>query len=64
VLSPTGQAAMQAGDPTGDSLYWPVVPGVTPLAALPAVPDYQRIDPHFWGPQENTINTFFDTTIK
>ena len=64
VLSPAGQAAMQAGDPTGDSLYWPVVPGVTPLAALPAVPAYQKIDPYFWGPQENTINTFFDTTIK
>ena len=64
VLSPAGQEAMQAGDPKGDSLYWPVVPGVTPLPALPQIPAYQKIDPYFWGPQENDINTFFDSTIK
>lgn len=64
VLSPAGQQAMQTGDPTGDSLYWPVVPNVTPLKALPAMPAYQKIDPYFWGPQEGAINTFFDTNIK
>ncbi len=65
VLSPAGQRAMQAGDPTGDSLFWPVVDGVTPLAALPTFPTtYQKIDPYFWGPMENQINTFFDATIK
>ncbi len=64
VLSPKGQAAMQAGDPTGDSLYWPVVNGVTPLPALPPIPAFQKIDPYFWGPLEGQINTFFDTSIK
>jgi iron(III) transport system substrate-binding protein len=65
VLSPAGQHAMQAGDPTGDSLFWPVVDGVTPLPALPAFPaGYQKIDPYFWGPLEDQVNTFFDATIK
>lgn len=55
---------MEQGDPNGDSLFWPIVPGVAALPQLPAIPAYQRIDPYFWGPQEGTINTFFDTTIK
>jgi len=65
VLSPAGQAVMQTGDPQGDSLFWPIVPGVTALPALPAFPTaYQQLDPYFWGPLENQVNTFFDTTIK
>lgn len=64
VLSPAGQAAMKEGDPSGDSLFWPVVPGVAPLPQLPAMPSYQKIDPYFWGPLENQINTFFATTMK
>lgn len=65
VLSPAGQAVMQTGDPQGDSLFWPVVSGVTPLPALPAFPTaYQQLDPYFWGPLENQVNTFFDTSIK
>ena len=36
VLSTGGQKVMQSGDPTGDSLYYPVVGGVNPLPA-PAV---------------------------
>ncbi len=65
VLSPAGQQAMQQGDPTGDSLFWPVVPGVNALPALPAFPTaYQKLDPYFWGPLEGEVNTFFDTTIK
>jgi hypothetical protein len=35
VLSPQGQKVMQSGDPTGDSLYYPVLQCVAPLAALP-----------------------------
>jgi|SRR5579875_978541 len=34
VLSPAGQKLMKSGDPTGDSLYWPVVKGVNALPAL------------------------------
>lgn len=65
VLSPAGQAVMQSGDPTGDSLYWPVVPGVNTLPQLPPFPStYQKIDPYFWGPLQSEVNTFFDANIK
>ena len=65
VLSPAGQKVMQSGDPTGDSLYYPVVQGVTPLAALPSLASTktQSINPYTWGPQEGTINTWFDGNI-
>lgn len=65
VLSPAGQKVMQTGDPSGDSLLWPVVPGVTALPAAGALPtSYQKLDPYFWGPLESQVNTFFDNTIK
>jgi iron(III) transport system substrate-binding protein len=65
VLSAAGQQVMQTGDPTGDSLFWPIVPGVQPLAELGALPaTHQRIDPYFWGPLESQVNTFFDDSIK
>jgi len=65
VLSAAGQHVMQTGDPTGDSLYWPIVPGVDPVAAIGAMPTkYQRIDPYYWGPLETEVNTFFDENIK
>ena len=64
VLSPAGQQAMQAGDATGDSLYWPIVTGVSALSSLPSVPDYQTIDPYTWGPKEGEINSWFDASIK
>jgi iron(III) transport system substrate-binding protein len=65
VLSPAGQHVMQTGDPTGDSLYWPVLPGMSAASALPAFPSaYQKIDPYFWGPLEGQVNTWFDTNIK
>jgi iron(III) transport system substrate-binding protein len=65
VLSPAGQAVMQSADPMGDSLFWPIVPAVTALPALPAFPSqYQQLDPTFWGPLENEVNTFFDANIK
>ncbi|WP_034272639.1 ABC transporter substrate-binding protein [Actinospica robiniae] len=65
VLSPAGQQVMQTADPTGDSLYWPIVPGLDPVSALGAMPtNYQKIDPYFWGPLENQVNTFFDSSIK
>jgi iron(III) transport system substrate-binding protein len=65
VLSPAGQAVMQSGDPTGDSLYYPVVQGVNPLPALPTLGSTatQSINPYTWGPQEATINTWFDNNI-
>jgi iron(III) transport system substrate-binding protein len=65
VLSPAGQKVMQTGDPTGDSLYYPVISGVSPLPALPALTSTktQSIDPYKWGPQEAVINTWFDSNI-
>ena len=65
ILSPAGQAVMQGGDPSGDSLFWPVVPGVNALPGLPAFPAaVQAIDPYFWGPKQSDINTWFDSNIK
>jgi iron(III) transport system substrate-binding protein len=65
VLSPAGQKVMQSGDPTGDSLYYPVLNGVNPLPALPSLASVktQTINPYTWGPQEATVNTWFDSNI-
>jgi iron(III) transport system substrate-binding protein len=65
VLSPAGQKVMQSGDPTGDSLYYPVLTGVSPLPALPSLASTktQWINPYSWGPQEGTINNWFDASI-
>lgn len=65
VLSSAGQQVMQSGDPTGDSLYYPVVTGVNPLSSLPSLASVktQSINPYTWGPQEATINSWFDSTI-
>jgi iron(III) transport system substrate-binding protein len=65
VLSPAGQKVMQSGDPTGDSLYYPVVQGVNPLSSLPTLSGVktQTINPYSWGSQEGTINTWFDGNI-
>ena len=65
VLSPAGQKVMQSGDPTGDSLYYPVVSGVSPLPSLPSLTSVktQTISPYTWGPQEATINNWFDSNV-
>jgi iron(III) transport system substrate-binding protein len=65
VLSPAGQKVMQSGDPTGDSLYYPVLQGVNPLPSLPSLASVQTqsINPYKWGPMEATINTWFDSSI-
>lgn len=65
VLSAPGQREMQTGDPSGDSLYWPVVPGVSPLPGLPDLGSIssQTIDPYVWGPREPAINDWFTANI-
>ncbi len=65
VLSAQGQSVMQSGDPSGDSLYWPVVDGVQPLPALPPLSSVpaRPIDPALWGSRENAINTWFTNNI-
>jgi iron(III) transport system substrate-binding protein len=65
VLSAKGQAVMLTGDPSGDSLFWPVVDKAASLKDLPSFPaDYQRIDPSFWGPKQSEVVSWFDSTIK
>jgi iron(III) transport system substrate-binding protein len=65
VLSAAGQAAMQAGDPTGDSLYWPVVSGVPPRPELPSPSTIPTsvLDPYKWGAEENTVNQWFTAHV-
>jgi iron(III) transport system substrate-binding protein len=65
VLSSEGQKAMQAGDPHGDSLYWPIVGGVAPLPAVPPASTIPTriIDPYTWGAQQNTISQWFTSNI-
>jgi iron(III) transport system substrate-binding protein len=65
VLSAAGQKVMQTGDPTGDSLYYPVLDGVSPLPSLPSLASVktQTVNPYTWGNQETTINTWFDSNI-
>lgn len=65
VFSPAGQKVMQSGDPTGDSLFWPLKSGEKPLKPLPplsSVPT-QIINPSVWGARENAINTWFTDNI-
>jgi iron(III) transport system substrate-binding protein len=65
VLSREGQHIMQTGDPTGDSLYYPVLDGVKPLKVLPSLSSVklQTINPYVWGPRETAINSWFDSNI-
>jgi iron(III) transport system substrate-binding protein len=66
VMSPAGQKVMKSGDPTGDSLYFPLVTGEKPLPAvgapLSSIPT-QVINPYVWGPREGAINTWFTDNI-
>ncbi|HEX8006153.1 MAG TPA: extracellular solute-binding protein [Trebonia sp.] len=65
VLSPAGQQAMQAGDPHGDSLFWPVLQGGNPLSAVPSPSTIPAkiIDPVTWGAQESTVAQWFTSQI-
>ncbi|APZ43411.1 ABC transporter substrate-binding protein [Acidihalobacter ferrooxydans] len=65
LLSKEGQAVAQKGDPTGDSLFYPVVAGV---AALPGIPPLsgvtvQTANPAVWGPREGSIDRWFTNHI-
>ncbi|HEY1762837.1 MAG TPA: extracellular solute-binding protein [Acidimicrobiales bacterium] len=66
VMSPAGQHVMQTGDPTGDSLFWPVINGEKPAnSIIPSLASTHAIsiDPYVWGPLETKINAWFDTNI-
>jgi iron(III) transport system substrate-binding protein len=65
VVSPAGQQEMQAGDPQGDGLFWPVVTGVAPEAGLPsfASTNAYAINPYVWGPLQDSIDSWFTNNI-
>jgi iron(III) transport system substrate-binding protein len=65
VLSAQGQQIMQSGDPTGDSLYWPVLQGVKPWSSLPPLSSLhvQNINPYVWGSREDTVNNWFTNSV-
>jgi iron(III) transport system substrate-binding protein len=65
VLSKAGQHQMQIGDPTGDSLYWPVAVNTQPKSLLPKWGSFstQSINPYKWGSQEAAINNWFTANI-
>ncbi len=65
LYTPAGQLAMRTGDPTGDSLFWPVV-GST--LANPIIPNITTtnpyaINPYTWAPYETQINNWFDSNF-
>jgi iron(III) transport system substrate-binding protein len=66
VFSKAGQHVMQTGDPTGDSLFWPVINGEKP--SNPIIPSLASthaisLNPYIWGPLETKINAWFDSNI-
>ncbi|MHB8618163.1 MAG: ABC transporter substrate-binding protein [Chloroflexota bacterium] len=65
VLSKAGQQVMLGGDKSGDSLYWPVIAGVSPLGAVPAIGSvaWQAVNPYTWGPKESEINQWFSDNV-
>lgn len=65
LLSKRGQAVAQKGDPTGDSLYYPVVAGTSPLQGIPSLAGVtvQTADPTVWGPREGDIDRWFTNHI-
>lgn len=65
VLSKTGQTVMKAGTPTGDSLYYPLIKGVTARPELPSLSGLkvQHTNPYTWGPRESSINSWFVDNI-
>jgi iron(III) transport system substrate-binding protein len=65
ILSPEGQKVDQSGDPMGDSLFYPIVDGVSPLASLPQLAPIQTqvIDPMAWGARQGEVTQWFSDNI-
>ncbi len=65
VYSSQGQKVMLAGDPHGDSLFFPIIKGtsqhklVPPLSSIPV----QFINPYKWGPRETAVNQWFTANV-
>jgi iron(III) transport system substrate-binding protein len=65
ILSSDGQKVDQSGDPMGDSLFYPIVSGVSPLPALPPLAPIQTqvIDPQAWGAKQGEVTQWFSDNI-
>jgi len=65
VLSQPGQDIMKTADVTGDSLYYPLVNGVSPLPGLPPIASLptQIVDAYVWGAKQSEINQWFTDNI-
>jgi iron(III) transport system substrate-binding protein len=65
VASPTGQKVMLSGDPSGDSLFWPLVSGTTTPKGLPAYTSLpvKPLDPTVWAPRQGTYVGWFSANI-
>lgn len=65
VYSKAGQKLMLAGDPHGDSLFFPIIQGTKQHSAVPKLSsiatDYPN--PYYWGPKEASLNQWFTTNI-
>lgn len=65
VLSRQGQQIMQSASPSGGSIFYPVVAGEQPPAALPALSTVstQLITPYEWGSREGAILAWFSAHV-
>ncbi len=65
VYSPAGQKVMLAGDPQGDSQFFPIIVGTKALSNVPPISSipFSYVDPYKWGALEPSINTWFSTNI-
>lgn len=65
LLSARGQQVALAGDPEGDSNYYPVLAGVRPNAVVPPLAGVavQSVDPVAWGPREAEIDRWFTDRV-
>lgn len=65
VYSPQGQSLMQSGDPAGDSLFFPIIAGRSPIAGVPELSTLpaQFVSPVTWGPRESGIDAWFTSNI-
>lgn len=65
LLSKSGQKSAKAGDPRGDSNYYPLIEGIAPNNALPPLKtiSVQMARPSVWGHQEPKIVDWFVNKI-
>lgn len=65
VMSPQGQLIMRNSAPHGDSNYWPIVTGATPLSALPPLSSIPGLadDANTWAATEPSFRKWFESTI-